>query len=458
MSDKIIILGAGLAGLSTSYHLGHNRCVILEKQKRAFGHIQTDNIKGFTWDEGPHLSFTKYDYVKELFEKSVQGRFLEYEVETANYYKGHWIPHPAQSNLYAVPEELRKKCLEDFRRQRKKNSETGPENYYQWLEYAFGTTFADTFPSAYTEKYWTVPPERLDIDWVGNRMYYPSVEDVEKGAKGPLPKQTHYIKKIRYPEEGGYQAYGEILKKDANIQYDSNITGISFKEKKLTLNGSETVHFDKLVNTLPLDYLISISDAPAEVKKAAETLLCTSVLLVNVAAEHPTVRPENWFYVYDKDKFSTRINCTEKLSPNNAPKGNTGVQVEVYFSENKPMTHTTEQVAEAVVDELVEMGFVKSKKEVLYVNKKWIKWANVAFDLNRREAHQIILSWLEKHGYKRENDDLEPTTDWNKKFKNIQNSDKSTFWLAGRFGQWKYYWTDDCVLRGKYISEIIDKN
>ena len=28
--------------------------------------------------------------------------------------------------------------------------------------------------------------------------------------------------------------------------------------------------------------------------------------------------------------------------------------------------------------------------------------------------------------------------------------------LAGRFGQWKYYWTDDCVLRGKYISEAIN--
>jgi len=26
--------------------------------------------------------------------------------------------------------------------------------------------------------------------------------------------------------------------------------------------------------------------------------------------------------------------------------------------------------------------------------------------------------------------------------------------LAGRFGQWKYYWSDDCVLRGKQIGEI----
>ena len=28
--------------------------------------------------------------------------------------------------------------------------------------------------------------------------------------------------------------------------------------------------------------------------------------------------------------------------------------------------------------------------------------------------------------------------------------------MAGRFGQWKYFWSDDCVLRGKYISENIN--
>jgi hypothetical protein len=25
--------------------------------------------------------------------------------------------------------------------------------------------------------------------------------------------------------------------------------------------------------------------------------------------------------------------------------------------------------------------------------------------------------------------------------------------LAGRFAQWKYFWTDDCVLRGRQLAE-----
>src|SRR6185295_12757697 len=53
--------------------------------------------------------------------------------------------------------------------------------------------------------------------------------------------------------------------------------------------------------------------------------------LHTVAASHPTRRAEHWMYVYDEDKLTTRINCTEMLNSRNAPEGWTGVQAEVYF-------------------------------------------------------------------------------------------------------------------------------
>jgi len=109
-----LILGAGLAGLSASYHIGHDKCLILEKHLHNCGHLHSETREGFTWDQGPHVSFTKSDYVRDLFAKSVLGEFDEYEVKIANYYQGHWINHPAQSNLYQVPEPLRSRCLESF--------------------------------------------------------------------------------------------------------------------------------------------------------------------------------------------------------------------------------------------------------------------------------------------------------------------------------------------------------
>lgn len=450
----VTILGAGLAGLSTSYHL-RQPSVLLEKNHHAGGHIHSEHVDGFTWDEGPHLSFTKYDYVRELFAANVDQEFLEYEVTTGNYFRGHYIPHPAQSNLYAVPEPIRSECVRDFLAMRQKNDDFVPDDYKEWLHFAFGETFAQTFPSAYTRKYWTTSPERLTTDWVGERVYFPSVEDVQEGAKGPLPEQTHYIKKIRYPKRGGFMAYADTLVEGADVRYHHELSYISFQERRLWFSNETSMPFDRLVSTIPLPVLIQRSDAPPSIQEAATRLTCTSVLLVNVAADHATMRPENWIYVYDEDKYSTRINCTEMLSPENAPEGKTGVQVEVYASKYRPLQASHEAIAKDVCGELVEMGIIRSLDAVESVHTKWVPWANVVFDKGRREALDAILGWLEQHGLAREADDLAPTTDWDEKLDEEQVENQTLF-LAGRYAQWKYFWTDDCVLRGKYVASHLD--
>jgi len=452
---QTLILGAGLTGISTSYHIGHEECQIIEKNSYPGGHIHTEVIDGFTWDEGPHISFTKHEYVKKLFERNVGGEFLEFPVATGNYYQGHWIPHPAQSNLFAVPEPLRSQCLQEFLETREAIEGTNVDNYKQWLNAAFGGKFAETFPSAYTRKYWTADPEDLDTDWVGERVYYPSVDDVVNGSKAPLPQETHYIQSIRYPKRGGYFAYAEKMTNGANIQFDREVTEISFADKQLHSNDGDSTPFEKLVITSPLPELINRSDAPDDVKAAADALCCTSLLLVNVVANHTTARSENWIYVYDESKWSTRINCTEKLSPNNAPSGKTGIQVEVYFSKYRPINDSHDKIAADVVDELIEMGLVASKNAVHSYHFRWVPWANVVFDKPRKRAQNTVLAWLEQHGLKREEDDLHPMTDWDNRINATSSEPDQTIFLAGRFAQWKYFWTDDCVLRGLQISKMI---
>ena len=79
-----------------------------------------------------------------------------------------------------------------------------------------------------------------------------------------------------------------------------------------------------------------------------------------------------------------------------------------------------------------------------------VPYANVIFDNQRRKAQEKIFHFLEQFGLKRERDDLEPMTNWN-------SSDSKTIGdiiLAGRYGQWKYFWTDDCVLRGMVLGKI----
>ncbi|OYU44407.1 MAG: hypothetical protein CFE44_13110 [Burkholderiales bacterium PBB4] len=447
-----LILGAGIAGLSSSYHCGHEGCVILERKPHAFGHVASEQVDGFTWDEGPHVSFTGHPYVRELFESSVGGRLLDFPTAVGNWFHGHWIDHPAQSNLYQAPEEIRDACVRSFLDSRATGDQVSadPGNYAEWLDKAFGPEFVGFFPGPYTRKYWTVEPEQLGTEWVGGRVFRPDVQDILNGAQGPLDRQTHYIKTVRYPEHGGYQSFIESLAKGATLHLNCEVVSIDLVSRLvLTADGREW-HYESLINTLPLPVFVSLCvQSTEEMKRAASELDCSRLLLVNVSAPHPTRRPEHWLYVYDEDMISTRINFTESLSPGNAPEGHTGIQVEIYSSRYRPWPGDEDQIKAKVVEELVRMKLLDSAE----VGKAFVRrtdWANVIFTTGTSGLLDLIWKGLEPFGLLRELEDLSPLTEWS-------GSEAPAFGpliMAGRFGQWKYFWSDDCVLRGRQIGEV----
>jgi protoporphyrinogen oxidase len=450
-----LILGAGLAGISASYHIGHHKCLVLEKNPYCYGHIHSQIRDGFTWDEGPHVSFTKHDYVRDLFAKSVNEKFEEYPVRVVNYFQGQWIDHPAQSNLYQLADPLRTKCLDSFLASRATAGTAPCTNYQAWLEQAFGTVFANTFPAAYTRKYWTVEPAMLTTDWVGERIFLPKVEDVVVGAKKPLERQTHYITHVRYPTSGGFESFARSMASGMQVRCNAEVKQIDLLNKRVRLADNTTIEYSRLINTMPLpDFVMRCIGTPSNVLEAAKALSCTRLLIVNVTAPHPTQIDGNWFYIYDEDKYSTRINCTERLSPNNAPEGHTGIQVEVYSSKYKSLCVSPEDIARSVINELCEMGFLRPEllpngmNDIKFFTHE-VPWANVIFDHERRSALETIWQWLEEFGLKREKGDLDPTTDWDTAART-----SGQIVMAGRFAQWKYFWTDDCVLRGRQMEEF----
>lgn len=448
-----LILGAGLAGLSVSWHLGHENCLLLEQRPHAFGHIHSRQRDGFTWDEGPHVSFTKHEYVRQLFARSVGGKFEEFEVRAGNYFRGSWIDHPAQTSLHQLPEPLRSECLESFLATRRSAGLAPPPRHYaEWLEQAFGPRFAQTLPAAYTRKYWTVPADELTTAWTGPRVLNPSVEDVVAGAKGPLDRSRYYITRVRYPSLGGYESFARELGRGARIEFGAEVTGIDLVERKVRTSSGAEFGFSRLVNTLPLPAFVrTCAQATCQVLEAAEALACTRLLLVNATAPHLARRPETWFYVYDEEKLATRVNFTEHLSPSNAPRGTTGVQTEVYFSRHSPQNEPAPAIAAKVVRELVEIGVIdRDDLERGRVASRVIDvpWANVIFNHDREAALELILGWLEQFGLARESDELLPGCDWDAR----PASAPGAICLAGRFGQWKYFWTDDCVLRGRALA------
>ena len=65
---RIIILGAGLAGLSTAWHLQRRGldCQVYEKEPEVGGLCRSKNIGGFTFDFDGHLLHFKHNYTFNL--------------------------------------------------------------------------------------------------------------------------------------------------------------------------------------------------------------------------------------------------------------------------------------------------------------------------------------------------------------------------------------------------------
>ncbi len=433
MADRdleIAILGAGLAGLSTSYHLGHPaNTAILEAKDHYGGHVHSWERDGITWDDGPHCSITMNEYIKTLFAEFVDGEYEDVDVKAVNYYQGHWLDYPALTSLHQVPEPLRTQCLESFL-EWARGDHAPPKNYEEWLYQAMGKVFADNFPASYTRKYWTCEPRNLDVDWIGQRILRPEVDDVVNGAKGPLPKGMYYVsdRSPRYPSKGGFLSYCHKMAAEADIRYGMKMEQIDFGKQRLRFTDGTEMSYGRLVSTIPVPYLIKCStDAPDDVREAAALLRSSQFYRVDVAVNHPRPRDEIWYYVYDEDKLSVRISLMERFSPHNAPPGKTAIQVEVYGSAWRPMPEDRQKVKATVIEELLEMGLIETPDAIESSEITLVPTGQIIYDLNRRDALRVVNGFLNEQGVHR----------------------------VGRYSEWKYLMSDSCVLGGRRAARLL---
>ena len=206
---NVAILGAGMAGFGAAHRLHSEglQSTLYEKHSYYGGHTTTFHFDGgFTFDDGPHISFTKNERLQRLLAEGVNEEYEVIQARVNNYWKGYWIKHPAQCNLNGLPTDLIVNTLTDFvNAQNKEHS--GINNYQDWLIASYGNTFAETFPMEYGLKYHTTAAHNMSTDWLGPRLYQPDLQEVLRGALTATTPDIHYVSHFRYPSNGGFVAY-----------------------------------------------------------------------------------------------------------------------------------------------------------------------------------------------------------------------------------------------------------
>lgn len=167
--------------------------------------------KGDFWfDNAVHLSFAPEEYVQNVFHSSSEP--IRHIPVPMNYYKGAWLKHPAQNNLFPLNVKEKTLALKDMIDN--PNPKDNLKNFEEWLRAQYGNYFTENFPMAYTRKYWTTEARNLSISWVGQRLYTPNLEEILEGAMTDDTPNTYYAQEMRYPKEGQYRSFlNHLLKK-----------------------------------------------------------------------------------------------------------------------------------------------------------------------------------------------------------------------------------------------------
>ncbi len=428
---NVVILGSGMAGFGAAYRLHAQGLTPVMYDKNAYHGGHTASFRsdsGFVFDVGPHISFTKDPRIQGLFADSVDQQYETVQINLNNYWRGHWPRHPVQLHLHGLPEDVIVKVIADFVEQRQA-PDRPVRNYADWLLSSFGRTFAELFPMQYTRKYHLTTADNMSTDWLGPRIYRPSLEEMLRGALSPSSAHVHYITHFRYPSDGGFVSYLKKFVPLGSLRFNHELVSLDPRTRELRFSNGAVAHYDALVSSVPLPELVRmIHGAPRDVLDAARRLACSTCVLVNVGVDRKDLSDAHITYFYDEDICFTRLGFPHMLSATNTPPGTGSIQAELYFSDKyKPLTGSPDDWIEPVITDLRRCGLLRQEDRILFSSAMMVRYANIIFDLDRAAALETV------HGYL---DDLGIA-------------------YCGRYGDWGYLWTDESFKSGETAAQKV---
>ena len=437
MRTMILIIGAGLAGLSTAYHLGTSRDYqIYEKEDQAGGLCRSYTINGFTFDYTGHLIHTRQDYTRRLLELLLPGKLSVHRRQASIYTQGVLTPYPFQANLYKLPREVIKECLVGFCRAlqdraaaavtgQKTMHTNGAASFKQWILSVFGEGIAKYFMVPYNEKLWRTDLNRISSDWVDWSIPVPTLEEVVGGALGITNDHMGYSAQFLYPQEGGIGILPQSFLPHVNeVHYKKQLTAIDLKEKRVWFSGGDSLAYNTLVSTIPLPELLGmIRHLPDDLAEMSRGLRHISVLDINLGISRNGITDQHWIYFPEAATSFYRAGCYSNFAGSSAPSTAASLYLEISYL---PGTDYNQRaLLDDALQSLTRCGMLKGSDRTLVESVVDIPYAYVIYDEFRKKNLPSIMNFLKSNG----------------------------IWSIGRYGSWKYMSMEDTMLEGKAAAE-----
>lgn len=290
---KVLIIGAGPAGLSAARVLSENgySVEIFEIDSNVGGMSKSIELFSQIVDIGPHRFFSKDKRLNDFWHAHTNGEYEKVSRLTRIFYNRKFFYYPLRGfdALFKLGFLESALCVLSYIRA--KISPFKGDSFESWVANAFGYRLYSIFFKGYTEKLWGIKGSELDSDFAAQRIkglnLYEAVKSAFFGGGGK--KHKTLVDEFSYPKKGCGVVYEnmkqEIIKRGGVLHCDIEVLGIKTQGKKavgITTNKGE-FSGDIVISTAPFrDMVLSLDELDSSVKTLAGRLKFRNTILVYV--------------------------------------------------------------------------------------------------------------------------------------------------------------------------------
>lgn len=320
---KIAIIGAGISGLASANLLKARgyKVTVFDKNKTPGGLIRCTIEDGNLFHRvGGHVFNTKMEDVNNWFwaKFNKQAEFINTKRNAQILLHNKRIGYPIENNLYNLPKENSKKIIQELV---DTNQNKNTTNFKEFLETKFGEELYNIYFKPYNTKIWDFDLEKIPLPWLDGKLPMPNIAEIFttnifRNEETDMVHSTFY-----YPQKNGSSFIANRLSEGLNIQYESDITKITWHNEKWTVNDN---CFDHIIFTGDVRKLqsiirgVSISNVHFSSINNLPSNGTTTVLCYTDKTDL------SWLYIPDSSIHCHRIIYTGNFSEyNNKPGRNT---------------------------------------------------------------------------------------------------------------------------------------
>lgn len=418
MKTKYLVIGAGISGLTFANYAKEDYLVV-EKEKEVGGYCRTIKRNGYVWDYAGHFfHFNTDEFKKNFLSKMPKEDIIYNDKCTKILYKNNFIDFPFQTNIHQLEKQEFIDCLYDLFNKEEKDKY---DNFLDMLYGKFGKSIVEKFLKPYNEKLYAVDLTKLDVDAMGRFFPYADKEAIINNMKNS--KVNSYNASFLYPRNGAASfidiLYNELDK--SKVLLNISVVSLDLNNKEAKLSNGETVKYEYLINTMPLNNFLKLIGGHDEL---LNEMSYNKVLVFNLGFDKasPLCKKEHWLYIPSKNcnyyrvGFYNNILGDEKLS----------MYIEIGYNKDTKITkEEIDKQLDLTLKNLRESGIISD-------------------DMKLVDHETIIMDPAYVH--------IE--TETTKKIDDLKNEfSKKGVYTIGRYGAWIYNSMEDSMVKAKELAE-----